>query len=701
MKKTPAKDLMPLEAMAEMAGLAKEIQKHDKLYHQSDKPELSDADYDALRIRYKELYEAFPDYAPKDYNPEEKVGAQPAAGFSKVTHAVPMLSLGNAFSDEDIRDFISRLKRYLNLNENEPLELMAEPKIDGLSASLRYEKGILVQAATRGDGQVGENITQNSFTIKNIPSELKVMGESPIPDIVEVRGEIYMDRNDFLTLNKSRQEENRKNKKQLPLFANPRNAAAGSVRQLDPQITATRPLSFFAYALGEISKNTIDSQQTLRSYLSNWGFDVNEPASLCQTTEELLTYYKDVESKRAALPFDIDGIVYKVDSFALQERLGFVSRAPRWAIAHKFPAERAQTILKKIIVQVGRTGALTPVAELEPINVGGVMVSRATLHNADEIERKDIREGDTVTLLRAGDVIPKIISVDTSKRSNDSKPFTFPDHCPECHSSAIRDEGMAVHRCTGGLICPAQALERLSHFISRNALNIDGFGGKRMKELFEDKLIKSPADIFTLKEHYDLLVKRKGWGKKSADNLIKAIDEKRTVPLDKLILGLGIRQIGEANAKLLARHYRTLDAWRTAMQAAKDRESESWARLMDIDQIGQLIAEDITAFFAEPYNLDILKRLEKKLEILPYENTTSSSPVSGKTVVFTGKLQTMGRNEAKAKAESLGAFTSNTVSKKTDYLVAGADSGSKAAKAEKLGVKVLTEAEWSSLCEEA
>ncbi len=691
--------LTPLEARPIMADLAKEIQGHDKLYHQDDTPQISDAEYDALRKRYKALYEAFPDCAPNDYNPEEKVGAQPAAGFTKITHAVPMLSLGNAFSDDDIKDFINRVRRYLNMNENESLALIAEPKIDGLSASLRYVNGKLVEAATRGDGSVGENITENVLTIKNIPHDLHLKNEEKAPTVIEVRGEIYMDRNDFIKLNEQRQEQADKTGKKVPLFANPRNAAAGSVRQLDSSITKQRSLSFFAYALGENKGLNVHSQQELRQKLQNWGFDLNEPARACKTVRDLLSYYHDIEEMRHGLDFDIDGIVYKVDAFALQDRLGFISRAPRWAIAHKFPAERAQTKLINITVQVGRTGALTPVAELEPVNVGGVMVSRATLHNEDEIKRKDIRVGDIVTLLRAGDVIPKIIKSEASKRQEDSQPFEFPQNCPVCHAHAVREEGEAIRRCTGGLSCSAQAMERLSHFISRNALNIEGFGGRRIKELFEEGIVHSPADIFFLSEHKETLSGRKGWGAKSTQNLLNAIDARREVPLDKLIYALGIRQIGEATAKLLARRYKNFSTFTQAMQAAEDKNSEAWASLTDIDQIGALVAQDLIDFFIETNNLQVLEKLQSQITILPYEQKENNSPIAGKTVVFTGKLTTMGRNEAKANAEALGAHTSNSVSKKTDYLVAGADSGSKAAKATKLGVQVLTEAEWSALIE--
>ncbi|NCC02439.1 MAG: NAD-dependent DNA ligase LigA [Proteobacteria bacterium] len=684
-------EITPLEATARMAVLAKEIERHDILYHQKDAPEISDAAYDALRKEYQSLHEYYPNLAPKGYNPEKKVGAQPAAGFTKITHAVPMLSLGNAFTDEDVEDFILRMRRFLNLDHDAPISLMAEPKIDGLSASLRYEKGKLVQGATRGDGTVGENITTNVMTIASIPHTLTSSTKYPVPDVVEVRGEIYMNRDDFMILNAQREAAS-----ESP-FANPRNAAAGSVRQLDSSITAKRPLSFFAYALGEVSNMPFTSQQSLRKHMNHWGFALNEPSRLCHNALDLLTYYHEIESLRHSLPFDIDGVVYKVDDFALQQRLGFVSRAPRWAIAHKFEAERAQTVLKNILIQVGRTGALTPVAELEPVNVGGVMVSRATLHNEDEIKRKDIRVGDTVTIQRAGDVIPQIVEVDTSKRPKNSKPFVFPTICPECGSHALREDGMAVTRCTGGLVCPAQAALRIIHFASRDAFNIEGLGEQRVLELWGDGLIKTPADIFALHNHQRDLAQREGWGAKSAQKLIDAIEARRSIPFDKLIYALGIRQVGEATAKLLARHYKDLPTWRTAMIAAQKEGSEAWQALTDIDQIGPLVAHDIVAFFDEDHNLKVLAALEKALTIQPPPVQKKTSVLSGKTIVFTGTLTTMGRSEAKAKAESLGAHVSGSVSKKTDYLVTGEDAGSKAAKAAEHGVSVLTEQEWLKL----
>ncbi len=683
--------LTPLEAAAAMAELAQQIAHHDALYHQKDAPDISDAEYDTLRERYRALREAFPHLAPQD-DPEKKVGAAPAAGFSKVTHSVPMLSLNNAFTDEDVADFVTRIRKFLNLPDAEPLAFMAEPKIDGLSASLRYERGRLTQAATRGDGTTGENITANARTIRNVPHELR----APFPDVVDIRGEIYLNRHDFMTLNATREAEGE------PVFANPRNAAAGSVRQLDSSITAARPLKFFAYALGERTAQASDwpTQQSLRRQLAAWGFDLNEPSRLCADTAELLGYYHELEERRHALPFDIDGVVYKLDRADWQERLGFVSRAPRWAIAHKFAAEQAETKLLQIIIQVGRTGALTPVAVLEPVTVGGVVVSRATLHNEDEIARKDIREGDVVKIQRAGDVIPQVVEVDLKQRAAESVPYSFPDHCPECGSLAVREDGMAVRRCTGGLICPAQAVERLGHFVSRNAFNIEGLGDQRVRELWQDKLLASPAAIFRLHEHREALAKREGWGEKSVAKLLDAIEARRVMPLDRFIFALGIRQVGEATAKLLAKHYRSLAAWRDAMLAAHDEESEAWRDLTSIDQIGPLVARDIVAFFGESHNLSVLDELTREVNAQDAANVaTTETPLTGKTIVFTGTLTGMSRAEAKAKAESLGATVAGSVSKKTDYVVVGEDAGTKAAKAKDLGVTVLSEAEWTALAE--
>ncbi len=681
--------LTDIEAAAELADLARQIARHDVAYHQKDAPVISDADYDALRARYKKLLAEFPHLRPKD-DPESRVGAAPAAGFSKVTHAIPMLSLSNAFSDEDVSDFVDRIKKFLQLPEDADPEFIAEPKIDGLSCSLRYEKGALKIAATRGDGTVGENITANALTIKDLPKHLK----APFPDDVEIRGEIYMNRDDFISLNEQREKDGE------DVFANPRNAAAGSVRQLDSSVSATRPLRFFAYAIAE-SEGSSDftMQSEVRNALARWGFKLNEPSEACKGGAALLKYYKSIEAKRYALPFDIDGVVYKLNRMDWQKRLGFVSRSPRWAIAHKFAAEQAETRLNNIVIQVGRTGALTPVALLEPVTVGGVVVSHATLHNEDEIQRKDIRVGDVVRIQRAGDVIPQVVEVDLKQRAKNAKPFVFPTDCPACGSLAVREEGMAVRRCEGGLICPAQAVERLRHFTSRTAFNIEGLGDQRVRELWEDKLIRSPADIFRLKEHRAELEKREGWGEKSVEKLLAAIEARRKIPLDRFIYALGIRQVGEATAKLLAKHYLTLSAWRKAMIAAHDSESAAAQDLGSIDQIGPLIAQDIVGFFEEPHNLEVIDALSSALTVEPYEKPSgaSSSVLEGKTVVFTGTLATMSRAEAKAKAESLGAKVAGSVSSKTDYVIVGADAGSKADKARELGIAVMDEEAWKAL----
>jgi DNA ligase (NAD+) len=685
-RKTAKKEeLTPIEAAAEMAKLAKEIHHHDVLYHQKDAPEISDADYDALRAHYRALRGEFPHLAPKD-DPEKKVGAAPASAFGKITHALPMLSLNNAFKDEDIEDFIAGIRRFLKLGENEKIAFVAEPKIDGLSCSLRYEDGKLVQAATRGDGMIGENITANVRTIKSVPHQLK----GAHPKVAEIRGEIFLELDDFVKLNEAREKEGE------AVFANPRNAAAGSVRQLDSSITASRPLRFFGYALGEISEMKAKSQEDIRKQIKNWGFTLNEPSEICENEKELLAYYHKMEANRHKLAFDIDGVVYKIDRLDWQERLGFVSRAPRWAIAHKFAPQRAETRLNKIIIQVGRTGTLTPVAVLEPVTVGGVVVSRATLHNEDEIARKDIREGDVVYLQRAGDVIPQIAGVDLKQRSKNSKPFKMSDHCPECNSLAVREEGMVARRCTGGLICPAQAVERLRHFVSRLAFNIEGFGDERIHELWEAKLLHSPADIFCLHRHKKALEERERWGEKSVSKLMEAIEARRTIGLDRFIYALGIRQVGEATAKLLARHYKSLKNWREAMMEARKEGSAGWNDLDNIEQIGESVAKDIVAFFTEKHNRDVLDDLEKELRVTDYAMATGGKhlKLAGKTIVFTGTLTGMSRPEAKARAESLGANVAGSVSTKTDFVVVGEDAGSKAKKAEELGVKILSEKEW-------
>ena len=687
----PPDRLEPGEAAGELARLAALIAHHDRLYHTLDKPEISDAEYDALVRRNGAIEARFPALVRAD-SPSKRVGAAPAAGFRKIVHAVPMLSLGNAFAEEDVAEFAARLRRFLSLGEGDELALVAEPKIDGLSCSLRYERGRLVLAATRGDGAEGEDVTRNVLTIKDVPKQL-----AGVPAVLEVRGEVYMSRADFLAMNRERSALGGE------VFANPRNAAAGSLRQLNPAVTEARPLRFFGYALGEVSQPVAATHGEMRRRLADWGFSLNEPARTCRDIGELMAYYREIEAGRAELPFDIDGVVYKVDRHDLRERLGFTAKGPRWAIAHKFAAEQARTRLLRIGVQVGRTGALTPVAELEPVNVGGVMVSRATLHNEDEVARKDVRAGDMVVVQRAGDVIPQIVR--SLEHAPDSAPFVMAETCPECGSSAVREEGGAVRRCTGGLICPAQALERLRHFVSRDAFDIEGLGEKIIAEFWAEKLIEKPGDIFRLAERdrggLVRLKNRPGWGEKSAANLFAAIEARRSIPLDRFIFALGIRQIGQATARLLARTYGTYTVWRTAMlAAAADREGAAWAELTGIDQIGAAVAGDLAAFFTEPHNLDSLADLAREVAVADFESLqVADSSISGKTLVFTGTLSAMSRGEAKARAEALGAKVAGSVSAKTDYLVAGADAGSKAAKAAALGVTVLDEAAWLALLE--
>jgi DNA ligase (NAD+) len=689
----PIAALTEVEAKKELQELAREIAHHDRLYHEKDAPEISDADYDALRRRNQAIEARFPELIRSD-SPSKRVGAAPAAGFAKVRHPHPMLSLENAFSDEDVRDFFRGVRNFFRAPqdvarvEEASIAVMAEPKIDGLSCSIRYEKGELLLAATRGDGVTGENVTANVKTLKNVPKKLKGHGW---PDVIEVRGEIYMDRDGFFALNAEREKAGE------PVFANPRNAAAGSLRQLDSSITATRPLNFFAYAWGEQSESFAKSHHDALKHFAQWGFTVNPLSTLCHGVDQLLDFHRKMAETRASLPYDIDGVVYKVDDLDLEERLGFVSRAPRWAIAHKFPAQQAETVLEHIGINVGRRGTLTPVAELKPITVGGVVVSRATLHNEDEIKRKDIREGDTVIIQRAGDVIPQVVGVVLARRPKHSKPYQFPHVCPECNSKAVREEGEAAWRCTGGLICPAQAVERLKHFVSRNAFDIEGLGEKHIVEFWTDGLIKSPQDIFRLDAA--AIAKREGWGAVSAGKLIDAINARREIALDRFINALGIPQVGEATAKLLARHYRSLARWRHAMEQAGNAESEAWRELNDIHGIGEDMAADIVGFFAEKHNRTILDELGKELKVEDYEApaVAASSPLAGKTIVFTGSLAEMSRSEAKARAEALGAHVGGSVSSKTDFLVVGADAGSKAKKAAELGVTTLSEEEWLKL----
>lgn len=701
-------DALTLEQAAlELERLAAEIAQHDRHYHQDDAPRISDADYDALKHRNLEIEARYPELVRSD-SPSGRVGYTPSEKFSKYTHSVPMLSLDNAFSQEDVEDFVARIRRFLGLDADVAVPISAEPKIDGLSASLRYEDGHLVVGATRGDGQVGENVTANLRTVRNIPQRL---AGSDWPQIVEVRGEVYMAHEDFSALNTRISESGRQ-------FANPRNAAAGSLRQLDARITAERPLKFFAYAWGEISTPVAETQMAMIGKFAEWGFAVNPLMQLCHSVEELIEVYNRIEARRAVLGYDIDGVVYKVDDLALQARLGFASRFPRWAIAHKFPAEQASTILQDIEIQVGRTGALTPVAKLQPVTVGGVVVSNATLHNGDYIAGigadgepirggRDLRIGDLVTVQRAGDVIPQIVDVDVSARPETSRPYEFPTSCPVCGSHAVREVNPktgkvdAVRRCTGGLICPAQAVEKLKHFVSRNAFDIDGFGDRQAEAFYHDGLVTRPADIFTLqardRRSLKRLKDREGWGETSARNLFEAIEARRSVDLNRFIFALGIRHVGEGTAKLLARHYEDFDALRTAVKAAGDETSDAWTDLVNINGIGETVAYALVAFFTEPHNDEALNDLLQQVTPIPMAKTASDSPVAGKTVVFTGALEKFSRDEAKAMAERLGAKVAGSVSRKTDLLVAGPGAGSKLKKARELEIEIIDEDGWLAL----
>lgn len=675
------------EARKQHAEISERIRSFNEAYYVNDEPLVPDAEYDALFNRLIELESHYPTL--KKNSPTQEVGAAPADGFAKVRHARPMLSLGNAFSREDIVDFLARIRRFLNLTAHSPVEVVGEPKIDGLSLSLRYEGRKLVTAATRGDGSEGEDVTANVAHIDDIPKTLP----DDAPDVVEIRGEVYMARSAFQKLNETQAETGGKT------FANPRNAAAGSLRQLDPSISAKRPLRFFAYSFGELSESLAQTQWDFLQKVDGWGFVINPLTRLLNDAYDIMTFYEELGKQRPDLDYDIDGIVYKVNDFELQLRLGFVSRSPRWAIAHKFPAEKARTRLNAIDIQVGRTGALTPVARLEPVTVGGVVVSNATLHNRDEIERLGVRVGDMVVIQRAGDVIPQVVEVILDERPEGTVDYAFPDTCPKCGSHAMREEGEAVTRCTGGLICPAQAVERLKHFVSRNAFDIDGMGAKNIESFFELGWVKSPGDIFRLEtDHGDAIRKLEGWGDKSAAKLFDGINERKTIGLDRFIYALGIRQIGQATAKLLARHYGSVAEWRSAMIAANQADSDALRELINIDQIGPGVAKDLIEFMAEDHNLAVLDDLQAQLDITDVEApSVSDSPVSGKTVVFTGKLELFSRNEAKVKAESLGAKVAGSVSAKTDYLVAGPGAGSKLKKAEELGVTVLDEQGWLDL----
>jgi DNA ligase (NAD+) len=684
----PPDQLSEEEAAAELQALAAEIAYHSDLYHNHDAPEISDADYDALFRRNEEIERRFPHLIRQD-SPSQKVGAAPQGAFAKVTHSIPLLSLNNAFTFEEIAEFDTRLRRFLGMKQEDELKFLAEPKIDGLSCSLRYENGVLVLAATRGDGSTGENVTANARQVPSIPQKLT----APFPAVIEVRGEVYMERHEFTALNQRRAASGE------VLLANPRNAAAGSLRQLDPAITRGRPIAFFAYAVGEVSESLGTTQSQIRDRLHQMGFTLNSPVRLCESPAELDDYYQYIQTQRPHLPYDIDGVVYKIDRLDLQDRLGFVSRAPRWAIAHKFPAQQARTVLKDILIQVGRMGTLTPVADLEPVTVGGVVVSRATLHNEDELERKGVWIGDTVIVQRAGDVIPQVVAAVLSERPKTAHPFVFPTTCPVCGSAAVREEGAVARRCTGGLICEAQAALRLRHFVSRDAFDIEGLGERTIRDFHAAGIVKTPADLFRLATHPELNLENwEGWGRKSVENLLAAIEARRSIAMDRFIYALGIRQVGEATAKLLAQNYISFAQLRAAMHEAADRDSAAFQELTAIEQIGPLVAADIVDFFAEPNNQIVLDELLKEVTVLDAPpRTHKHALIGGKTVVFTGTLETMTRSEAKARAESLGAKVAGSVSAKTDYIVAGSDAGSKLAKARELGLKILTEAEWAAL----
>ena len=706
--------LTSAEAEKELDRLAREIANHDRRYYQQDAPSVSDAEYDGLRRRNADIEARFPLLVRPD-SPSQRVGARPSAKFAKVQHRVPMLSLDNAFSDEEVEDFLGRVRRFLALKDGEEVMVTAEPKIDGLSASLRYEEGILVAGATRGDGTEGEDITANLRTISDIP--LRLNGKPPA--VLEVRGEVYMTHKAFEALNRRQEKEAKQT------YANPRNSAAGSVRQLDPAITASRSLNFFAYTWGEISEMPAKTQSGMLEKFQGYGFIVNPLVRRCETLQEILKFYRDIEGKRARLGYDIDGVVYKVDRLDLQERLGFVSRSPRWAIAHKFPAEQAETVLEAIEIQVGRTGKLAPVARLKPVTVGGVVVQNATLHNEDEIKRLDARAGDTVVIQRAGDVIPQVLRVVLEKRPKNAKPYKFPDKCPVCGSHAVREVDEKTgkvdvdRRCTGGLICDAQTVERLKYFVGRDQFDIEGLGGT-MIELFHEKgLLKEPADIFALTKKPEKISKvlaehraalseerRAAEGKdpvkakskkedredKVVENLVAAIERRRTIGLDRFINALGIRHVGETTARLLARHYRSIDAFLEGMKAGNAREE-----LESLEGIGGVVAEAIHDFFDEPHNVKAVKRLLEWLDVTDMAAASKSTPVSGKTVVFTGTLEKMTRQEAKARAEALGAKVSGSVSAKTDIVVAGPGAGSKLKDAQKHNVRILDEDAWLKL----
>ncbi|CCD88744.1 DNA ligase (Polydeoxyribonucleotide synthase [NAD+]) [Bradyrhizobium sp. ORS 285] len=699
-------DLTKAQAKVEWKRLALELETHDRLYYQDDAPKISDAAYDELRRRFNAIETRFPELVSTE-SPSQKVGAAPSGRFKKVRHAVPMLSLDNAFAEEDVRDFVGRIARFLKLGDDDRVDFSAEPKIDGLSMSLRYEDGELVTAATRGDGAEGEDVTANIRTLKDVPQRLH--GRN-LPDICEIRGEVYMTKQAFLALNERQKEAGD------TIFANPRNSAAGSLRQKDPTITASRPLGFFAYAWGEMSAMPAETQSGMIKWFEHCGFTTNPLTRLCHSVEELIAFHRSIEEQRAELDYDIDGVVYKVDRIDWQERLGFVSRTPRWGIAHKFPAERAMTVLKDIEIQVGRTGSFTPVGKLEPVGVGGVIVQNVTLHNEDYIkgignkgevlrEGRDIRIGDTVVIQRAGDVIPQVVDVLIDKRPADAEEFHFPKKCPcSLHTDVVREETAAGEegsraRCTGEFACPYQKIEHLKLFASRRAFDIDGLGEKQIQFFFDEGWVKEPSDIFTLQKRNAKLKLEEveGYGETSVRNLFNAIDARREIALERFIYALGMRHVGETTALALARGYGSWDAFHDACLKVAAEDEEAIAEMDALDQIGDTVIKSVAAYFREDHNRGIVERLTQEVKILDAEKPKRNSPIATKTVVFTGTLEKMTRDEAKATAERLGAKVSGSVSKKTDYVVAGPGAGSKLKDAEKHGVKVLTEDEWLQL----
>ncbi len=685
-------DLTDAQAKKELAALARELAEHDWRYYQQDAPTISDEQYDALRRRNEAIEARFQDLVRAD-SPSKRVGAPVAAGFGKVVHRHPMLSLQNAFSEEEVRDFTDRIRRFLSLAEDEPVALVAEPKIDGLSASLRYENGKYVQGATRGDGITGEDVTANIATIAGVPKSIR-----GAPAVLEVRGEVYMGGEEFVRLNAAQEKAGKQQ------YANRRNAAAGSLRQIDPAVTAERQLKFFAYSPGEVGEVTWSSQWEFLQKLQKWGFPTNPLAKRCATVDEALALHRDIGAGRKGLGYDIDGVVYKVDRLDWQQRLGMVSRAPRWALAHKFAAEQAETIVRKIVVYVGRTGALTPLAQVEPVHVGGVTIANIGLHNEDVVAEKDVREGDTVIIQRAGDVIPQLVSVVKAKRPKNvakAGPWEMPDRCPICKSAATREEGEAVRRCTGGLICSAQAVERLIHFCSRLAFDIRGLGDIQISQFWENGDIQEPADIFTLPKRAEQLKpplsERPGWGETKMRNLFSAVNSRRTIGLDRFLYSLGIRHVGESTARLLAMHFGSLDALRTTLDGARDEDSDARAALDSIDQVGPVLAQALIDFFVEPANKKVIDDLVEVVTVEEFAKPASTSAISGKTIVFTGTLEKMTRDEAKARAQQLGAKVAGSVSKKTDLVVLGPGAGSKAKDAERLGITTIDEDEWLTL----